>query len=97
MMGMSSKSGFFAGNSDWIRPLIAAVILLIAPNLALTFTGMDGGYIIPLCSGVALVALVVAGLKARLSETLVGKLISYSAVLAGFVIAAAQLLSFVTR
>lgn len=69
-------------NGDWIRPLLSAFILTVAPWLALTFGGIHSDYLMPLCSIAALVALVIAGVKARMTDTLLAKIVSHLAVLA---------------
>lgn len=84
-----SNVGFFAENSRWIQPLIAAFILLVAPIIADQF----GGIIIPsiVTGSIALLALVYAGLMARLTDTLAAKIFMYIIIGAGAIVLGVKL------
>ena len=75
------KVGFFAENSRWIQPLIAAFILLVAPIMADQF----GGFKIPniVTGSLAVVAMVFAGIMARMTATLAAKIFVCFIVAAG--------------
>lgn len=75
------KAGFLAENSRWIQPLIAAFILFVAPIIADQF----GGFKIPLMvtGSFALLALLCAGIMARLTDTLAAKIFMYLIISAG--------------
>jgi hypothetical protein len=75
------KAGFFAENSRWIQPLVAAFILLVAPIIADQF----GGFKIPniVTGSLAVVAVVFAGIMARLTDTLAAKIFMYLIIAAG--------------
>ncbi|NBA95248.1 hypothetical protein [Pseudomonas sp. R5(2019)] len=87
------KAGFFAENIRWIQPLIAAFILLAAPGIADQF----GGFKIPvIVSGsFALLAIVYAGIMARLTDTLAAKIFIYVAIAAGAIALGAKLPQFI--
>jgi hypothetical protein len=95
MIEVREKSGFFSDNGGWIRPLAAAFILLIAPKLMQTFGGSSSGFLIPLCSIIALIAVVYAGIRARMAETLLAKVVSHLAVLVCLLMVAVQLFHLV--
>lgn len=90
MISTQEKMGFFAENSGWIRPLVAALILMIGPKTAQNFGGMSSEYLIPICSLAALVAVVFAGFKARMTHTLSAKIVSHLAVLTCLFLLAVQ-------
>ena len=90
MITTQGKSGFFANNGAWIKPLIAALIFLTAPKVMQTLGGVDSGFLIPLCSVAAFGATVFAGFKARMTETLSAKIVSHVAVLACLFLVAVQ-------
>jgi len=90
MISTQEKTGFFADNSGWIRPLVAALILMVGPKMAQTFGGFSSDYLIPICSLAALVAVVFAGFKARMTYTLSAKIVSHLAVLACLFLLAVQ-------
>lgn len=77
----SEKTGFFAENSRWIQPLIAAFIFLVAPIMADQF----GGVKIPnVVTGLlAVLAVIFAGIMARMTDTLSAKIFTYVVIAAG--------------
>ncbi|HCA5884921.1 TPA: hypothetical protein MXV08_004042 [Pseudomonas aeruginosa] len=72
MSTRTSTSGFYEQNKRWVQPLVAALILLMAPVIMGTVLG---GPDIPLhmTAPIALAALVYTGLMARLTDTVAAK------------------------
>jgi hypothetical protein len=78
MSTSTSTTGFYELNKRWLQPLIAAVILLMAPVIMAT---VFGGPEIPLymTAPLALAALVYAGVMARLTGTVAAKVAMFIA------------------
>lgn len=87
------RVGFFAENSRWIRPLIAALILLAVPIIADQF----GGFKIPtvVTSSMAIVALVFAAIMARMTATLAAKVFMWIIMAAGVIALGVKLAQFI--
>lgn len=87
------KVGFFAENSRWIQPLIAVLILLVAPIMADQF----GGFKIPniVTDSLAVVAMVFAGIMARMTDTLAAKIFMWLIIAAGAIALGVKLAQFI--
>jgi hypothetical protein len=80
-IGQREKTGFYATNRRWIKPLITAFTLLAVPTVIQAFTAIDVPYLLAICAVFAFVAVVVASFKARVTDTPAAELIARSATL----------------
>ncbi|QMI49931.1 hypothetical protein [Burkholderia sp. MBR-1] len=85
--------------NNWARPLVASFILVLAPLVVSTLP--DGsGVVFPhwasiVASGGACLGLLIAGVKARLSNTLSARIVCSLAIALGYVIAIYQIIEAV--
>ncbi|KPG82274.1 hypothetical protein [Pseudomonas sp. RIT-PI-o] len=87
------KSGFFAENIRWVRPLIIALILQVVPGIADQLGGIKMPSAVFLLLG--LLAMVYAGIMARLTDTLAAKIFTYIVIAAAVIVLGVKLAQYI--
>lgn len=86
------KSGFLTENIRWVRPLIIAFILQVVPSVADLLSGIKIPSDVFVVLG--LLALVYAGIMARLTDTLAAKIFTYVVMAAAVIVLVMKLAQF---
>lgn len=91
-MDITNNKASWLGGNDWVMPIIASIILVLAPMVVSTLGIVLPGWLTGLASIGACAGLLFGTIKARLTNTLSAKAFSQLALIAGWMIAIWQII-----